>query len=303
MKTTDLRIGNLIGIKETALHADGCNHSEAIFEIEEIKKDVVQFKGYHANEYYKDLNPIPLTEQWLLDFGFEICTKSGVHNGWGIGENPLTHDYILFLVWMKNEDGTLAELFYRNGYHTIKYVHQLQNLYFAITREELILKGSEMKYKIKKGNKFLCLKDYVMDIGNIAFTMDEVYISELDGCITDNMFDTNHNMLDEEDFFEHFELIKKPLFVTEDGMEVFDKLKDVISVDAFFNKCTLTAQMFINENRGHGQFKAFYHESNADKYILWNKPLSSLLEIDDAIEMHTHEFVELIKLARERIEG
>ena len=71
MKKTDLRIGNLAGIKETALHADGCNHSEAVFEIEEIKKDVVQFKGYHANEYYKDLNPIPLTEQWLLDFGFE----------------------------------------------------------------------------------------------------------------------------------------------------------------------------------------------------------------------------------------
>ena len=46
--------------------------------------------------------------------------------------------------------------------------------------------------------------------------------------------------------------------------------------------------------------KRFKHESNADKYILWNKPLLSLQEIDDTIEMYTQEFVELIKLAEER---
>jgi hypothetical protein len=132
MKTTELRIGNLVGIKETALHADGCNHSEAIFEIEEIKKDVVQFKGYHANEYYTDLNPIPLTEQWLLDLGFEVereCYDKG---------------RLSILLADNNND------YYKNGrvfYKSWaimeaqpKYVHQLQNLYFTLTQEELILK-------------------------------------------------------------------------------------------------------------------------------------------------------------------
>ena len=132
MKKTDLRIGNLAGIKETALHADGCNHSEAVFEIEEIKKDVVQFKGYHANEYYKDLNPIPLTEQGLLDLGFEVereCYDKG---------------RLSILLADNNND------YYKNGrvfYKSWaimeaqpKYVHQLQNLYFALTQEELILK-------------------------------------------------------------------------------------------------------------------------------------------------------------------
>ena len=138
MKKTDLRIGNLVGIKETALHADGCNHSEAIFEIEEIKKDVVQFKAYHANEYYKDLNPIPLTEQWLLDFGFEdeggddyIVTK---------GENSLLLSvekdsirvFLIYLYGTYNSEYTFLE--------DILYVHQLQNLYFALTQKELILK-------------------------------------------------------------------------------------------------------------------------------------------------------------------
>ena len=132
MKKTELRIGNFVGIKETALHADGCNHSEAIFEIEEIKKDVVQFKGYHANEYYKDLKPIPLTEQWLLDFGFK--DEIGYYSKGA------------FLISLADD----ASCFFKDGRVSFKsmviienqpkYVHQLQNLYFALMQEELILK-------------------------------------------------------------------------------------------------------------------------------------------------------------------
>ena len=129
METTELRIGNIVNA-----------YKVGVCRVDGIESDILIST---ANDEYipiNDVEGIPINEQWLLDFGFKICTKSGVHNGWGIGENPLTHDYLLFLVWMKNEDGTLAELFYRNGYHTIKYVHQLQNLYFALTQEELILK-------------------------------------------------------------------------------------------------------------------------------------------------------------------
>ena len=133
MKTTDLRLGNFISI-----NFGNCDDGK-IITVDGIS-DCEIYNEEHGYSPCNEFNPIPLTEQWLLDFGFKICTKSGVHNGWGIGENPLTHDYFLFLAWMKNEDGTLAELFYRNGYHTIKYVHQLQNLFFALAQEELILK-------------------------------------------------------------------------------------------------------------------------------------------------------------------
>ena len=138
MRTADLRLGNFVGIKETALHADGCNHSEAIFEIEEIKKDVVQFKGYHANEYYKDLNPIPLTEQWLLDFGFKdeggddyVVTK-GEHTLLLTVEKDSIRVYLISLYGTYNSKYTFLK--------SIIYVHQLQNLYFALFQEELILK-------------------------------------------------------------------------------------------------------------------------------------------------------------------
>ena len=130
MKATELRIGNLVGIKETALHADGCNHSEAIFKIEEIKKDGVQFKGYHANEYYKDLKPIQLTEQWLLDFGFKVK-----------GEFYDKGQLSILLANLK--DNHPNGRVYYNSWAIVqsqpKYVHQLQNLYFALTQEKLIL--------------------------------------------------------------------------------------------------------------------------------------------------------------------
>ena len=64
--------------------------------------------------------PIPLTEKWLIDFDFE----RGV-------------DY-----WFKGDvilDISPEGLSYRFHYNIIQYVHQLQNLYFALTGEELQL--------------------------------------------------------------------------------------------------------------------------------------------------------------------
>src|SRR5690554_2759189 len=79
MEAKNLRIGNLVGIGETALHSDGCNHLEAIFEIEEIKKDVVRFKGYHAGEYYKDLKGIKLNEGMLSLYGFKRSSEKLIY--------------------------------------------------------------------------------------------------------------------------------------------------------------------------------------------------------------------------------
>lgn len=69
-------------------------------------------------------NPIQLTEEWLIRFGFE----------------KVNSDYILF----KNDNLLMLSSSFRlladDGYSMsikIKYVHQLQNLYFALTGEEL----------------------------------------------------------------------------------------------------------------------------------------------------------------------
>lgn len=70
--------------------------------------------------------PIPLTEEWLLRFGFEK-DRSGYRlddiNSLSFSENYIVcwHDKVL-------------------GIKQIEYVHQLQNLYFTLTGEELTIK-------------------------------------------------------------------------------------------------------------------------------------------------------------------
>jgi hypothetical protein len=64
-----------------------------------------------------------------------------------------------------------------------------------------------MEYKIKKGDRFLCLENYVMDDDRVSYTKGLVYLSELDNRITDDEFDVMHEMNGQEDFFEYFKLV------------------------------------------------------------------------------------------------
>jgi hypothetical protein len=81
------------------------------------------------------MTPIPLTEEWLLKFGFEEEKESDNFSKWWIGENPLTHDW-LFLI--KQHKSTNI-FFYENGYNEVKSIHHLQNLFNAITQTELTI--------------------------------------------------------------------------------------------------------------------------------------------------------------------
>lgn len=135
MEAKNLRIGNLIGIKETALHADGCNTENAYFEIEELKKDVVQFKGYHAGEYYKDLKGIKLNEGMLSLYGFKRSSERLIYI-----PIPQIKSEIHF---EKHAYGNVITLQSNVGMfipNDIDYLHELQNLFFAITGQELELK-------------------------------------------------------------------------------------------------------------------------------------------------------------------
>jgi hypothetical protein len=71
------------------------------------------------------VQPIPLTEEWLLNFGFEP-DKDNAHF---LNKEPFTlkEHPEGFVVWHKGHALGIV----------IKHVHQLQNLYFALTGEEL----------------------------------------------------------------------------------------------------------------------------------------------------------------------
>ena len=74
----------------------------------------------------KTYGPIPLDEDWLLKFGFE---KFEFDNG-----QPNQYRYSDRLLVIRN--GKIVDY---GSSTTLNYVHQLQNLFFAITQTELQL--------------------------------------------------------------------------------------------------------------------------------------------------------------------
>ena len=123
MRTADLRIGNLVSYK-----------NEDIVVADAVSKDFIlthgQFKISTPN-----IEPIPLTEQWLLDFGFEYKLR----NEYAISIG----DYTLLLSIEKDHIAVIYVYAYDSEATFLKniiYVHQLQNLYFALFQEELIIK-------------------------------------------------------------------------------------------------------------------------------------------------------------------
>jgi len=101
-------------------------------------EDLAMFINY--NKHPLPFKPILLTEEWLFSFGFEIYAESVIMKAFKIGFNEITQDYLFDLCWIKDLDGKDKHPFYKNGRFEIKYIHQLQNLYFALTNEELTIK-------------------------------------------------------------------------------------------------------------------------------------------------------------------
>jgi len=120
MKAKELRIGNFLRTPNGINHVSGIQDREVV-EVGEI--------GY----VIEMVKPIPLTEEWLLNFGFETYTteKSKVYK---LGNFMVT--YVLKGRFAGNKYLKAFNISFSEFGH-IKHVHQLQNLYFALTGEEL----------------------------------------------------------------------------------------------------------------------------------------------------------------------
>jgi len=114
MKSSELRIGNFV-------QWSGNAHS-----IESIQKDWVTIRKKNLQEFrlpYHKINSILLTEEWLVRFGFTFNSKFHLY------EN--NKDFKL------NWEFVLMDI---DKYVRPNFVHQLQNLYFALTGEEIVIK-------------------------------------------------------------------------------------------------------------------------------------------------------------------
>ena len=116
MKANELRIGNLVQL-------DGLKRP--------IKVSIIDTTETNSITKYK---PIILTEEWLLKFGFERDGKydfelkvNGIYfRGMCDDRQPINTSISIF---------NLPDCAIK-----VKQVHQLQNLYFALTGQELTLK-------------------------------------------------------------------------------------------------------------------------------------------------------------------
>lgn len=132
MKANELRIGNYVDLLGNFVKIECISKlpmRDSMYWLKCI--DYVDTKIIH-------FKPIPLTEEWLVKLGFS--EKDHEH----IDYIPETYFSIKSEIGIMNINSCFEfTLDYGGEFSSskIKYVHQLQNLYFALTGEELTIKN------------------------------------------------------------------------------------------------------------------------------------------------------------------
>ena len=127
MKANELRIGNLVKYKNEFRIKDELRNKDHVIIADDI---VALLDGYDVIE------GVTLTEEWLLKFGFE---KEIIDQG-NQKVDGYWKDSIMMLPRPNNPDFWYAAPYgYPINADRTLYVHQLQNLYFALTGAELTL--------------------------------------------------------------------------------------------------------------------------------------------------------------------
>lgn len=123
MRANEFRIGNWFR------RTHGKGYTDMQIDVESL----MEILSPDQNIAFDDFHPIPLTEEWLLKFGFKKMTnfKSPHFDKYPI---EVCFDGVKPLVTLEF-DSTVT------GYYSydcpIEFVHQLQNLFSALTGEEL----------------------------------------------------------------------------------------------------------------------------------------------------------------------
>ena len=110
---------------------------------------------------------------------------------------------------------------------------------------------------IKKGDKFKCIKSVCINNNpnEVAYDKDKIYISEEDGCITDNDKNINHKWHDDLilEFFIRItdtsesqkEMVNHPSHYKNNKYEAIDIMLDVFGKDKTAAFCELNAFKYL----------------------------------------------------------
>ena len=122
MEAKNLRIGNFVKDRgNKIIRVDFMEYQEIGYSVKFGQRMFLCKEEVHPMTEYTDYaNPIILDEKWLSDFGFNKNEDMG---GW------FKEDIVFY-------KGFITDM----QRHKIEYVHELQNLFFALTGNELELK-------------------------------------------------------------------------------------------------------------------------------------------------------------------
>ena len=132
IEANELRLGNLFANIE----------DNSIYKVTKINEDTIEGlcinnMGWYSEQHFhliEQILPIEITEEWLLKFGFAYRKKNSKVIMLGLTNEE-------YETTLQNWITTNFFQICRCGINVlsveIKYVHQLQNLYFALTCDEL----------------------------------------------------------------------------------------------------------------------------------------------------------------------
>lgn len=121
MEATELRLNNLLIYGNEIVPVMGMEHSN--------NNLLVKIDSETAIDYRK-LQPIALTAEWFQKLGFKEAYRSSSRIRFDL-PNYCRYDFDL------NSNKILQGFLYFGNYIKCNYLHQLQNIYFTLTGEEL----------------------------------------------------------------------------------------------------------------------------------------------------------------------
>lgn len=129
MEAKELRIGNLVSYQNQNLKIYSIDATATLSEswvmYFYVLSDGIMEKPIHTDS--TKLLPILLTDEWILSLGFENS-----------GDFFILNDIRIYKFHPKFESDTyIFDFGMSNSYLELDYVHELQNLYFTLTGEEL----------------------------------------------------------------------------------------------------------------------------------------------------------------------
>ena len=129
MRASELRVGNLLDTKE--------HKNVVVSAIDSVDSEIGYYWRLHYFGYWKinTFQPISLTEEWLLKFGFKkyVSDDIDIDIDFQISFHKKSYEGLIVQLFMDSN----GVIFFSHSGISLFSVHHLQNLYFSLTGEEL----------------------------------------------------------------------------------------------------------------------------------------------------------------------